>query len=75
MCVCVQLLLSGDECLQVASVQCVSAVLSHSTQYCMSFIHGDIPGITQQSHSQPITAALTELQSGDCVCLCLRVPV
>ncbi|GAA6076498.1 meiosis inhibitor protein 1 isoform X1 [Tachysurus ichikawai] len=38
-----RLLLSGDECLQVASVQCVSAVLSHSTQYCMSFIHGDIP--------------------------------
>ncbi|XP_060720766.1 meiosis inhibitor protein 1-like [Tachysurus vachellii] len=38
-----RILLSGDECLQVASVQCVSAVLSHSTQYCMSFIHGDIP--------------------------------
>ncbi|XP_047672198.1 meiosis inhibitor protein 1 isoform X2 [Tachysurus fulvidraco] len=38
-----RVLLSGDECLQVASVQCVSAVLSHSTQYCMSFIHGDIP--------------------------------
>ncbi|XP_058260764.1 meiosis inhibitor protein 1 [Hemibagrus wyckioides] len=38
-----QLLLSGDESLQVASVQCVCAVLNHSTQYCMSFINNDIP--------------------------------
>ncbi|XP_053087355.1 meiosis inhibitor protein 1 isoform X4 [Pangasianodon hypophthalmus] len=38
-----RLLLSGDESLQVASVQCVCAVLNHSTQYCTSFIHDDIP--------------------------------
>ncbi|KAF5891986.1 meiosis inhibitor protein 1 isoform X1, partial [Clarias magur] len=38
-----RLLLSADESLQVASVQCVCAVLKHSTQYCSSFIHDDIP--------------------------------
>ncbi|XP_060761178.1 meiosis inhibitor protein 1-like [Neoarius graeffei] len=38
-----RLLLSSDESLQVASVQCVCAVLNHSTQYCICFIHNDIP--------------------------------
>uniref|UniRef100_A0A4W4G5N3 Uncharacterized protein n=1 Tax=Electrophorus electricus TaxID=8005 RepID=A0A4W4G5N3_ELEEL len=39
-----KLLLSGDESLQVASVQCVSSVLVHSpSQYCAPFIQADIP--------------------------------
>ncbi|XP_053494428.1 meiosis inhibitor protein 1-like isoform X5 [Ictalurus furcatus] len=38
-----RLLLSSDESVQVCSVQCVCAVLNHSTQYCTSFIHNDIP--------------------------------
>ncbi|XP_076866443.1 meiosis inhibitor protein 1 isoform X2 [Brachyhypopomus gauderio] len=39
-----KLLLSGDESLQVVSVQCVSAVLVHSpSQYCAPFIQADIP--------------------------------
>src|SRR4029434_2733472 len=46
-CVCVllQLLLSGDEMLQVASAQCMAAVLVHSpSQYCPQFIQADLPG-------------------------------
>ncbi|XP_046700431.1 meiosis inhibitor protein 1-like isoform X6 [Silurus meridionalis] len=38
-----RLLLTSDELLQVASVQCVCAVLKHSTQYCTSFILDNIP--------------------------------
>ncbi|KAJ8387549.1 hypothetical protein AAFF_G00152450 [Aldrovandia affinis] len=39
-----KLLLSGDETLQVASVQCMAAVLVHSpSQYCPLFIQADIP--------------------------------
>ncbi|XP_072530481.1 meiosis inhibitor protein 1 [Salminus brasiliensis] len=38
------LLLGGDECVQVVSVQCVSAVLTHSpSQYCAAFIQADLP--------------------------------
>ncbi|XP_023685615.2 meiosis inhibitor protein 1 isoform X2 [Paramormyrops kingsleyae] len=39
-----KLLLSGDESLQVASAQCIAAVLVHSpSQYCPAFIQADIP--------------------------------
>ncbi|XP_036407892.1 meiosis inhibitor protein 1 [Megalops cyprinoides] len=39
-----KLLLSGDETLQVASAQCMAAILVHSpSQYCPPFIEADIP--------------------------------
>ncbi|KAL6460983.1 hypothetical protein MHYP_G00309490 [Metynnis hypsauchen] len=39
-----RLLLGGDECVQVVSVRCVSAVLTHSpSQYCAPFIQADLP--------------------------------
>ncbi|KAL7826756.1 hypothetical protein AOLI_G00319650 [Acnodon oligacanthus] len=39
-----RLLLGGDECVQVVSVRCVSAVLTHSpSQYCTPFIQADLP--------------------------------
>ncbi|XP_034150951.1 meiosis inhibitor protein 1 isoform X3 [Esox lucius] len=39
-----KLLLSGDETLQVASAQCIAAVLVHSpSQYCTPFIQADVP--------------------------------
>uniref|UniRef100_A0A8B9J525 Meiosis inhibitor protein 1 n=1 Tax=Astyanax mexicanus TaxID=7994 RepID=A0A8B9J525_ASTMX len=39
-----RLLLGGDECVQVVSVQCVSAVLTHSpSQYCSAFTQADLP--------------------------------
>ncbi|KAK6311798.1 hypothetical protein J4Q44_G00174620 [Coregonus suidteri] len=39
-----KLLLSGDETLQVASAQCMAAILVHSpSQYCASFIQADVP--------------------------------
>ncbi|XP_042183487.1 meiosis inhibitor protein 1-like [Oncorhynchus tshawytscha] len=40
-----KLLLCGDETLQVASAQCMAAILVHSpSQYCASFIQADVPG-------------------------------
>uniref|UniRef100_A0A8C7GIS2 Meiosis inhibitor protein 1 n=1 Tax=Oncorhynchus kisutch TaxID=8019 RepID=A0A8C7GIS2_ONCKI len=39
-----KLLLCGDETLQVASAQCMAAILVHSpSQYCASFIQADVP--------------------------------
>ncbi|KPP68333.1 Meiosis inhibitor protein 1-like, partial [Scleropages formosus] len=39
-----ELLLSGDETLQVASAQCIASIIVHSpSQYCPAFIHADIP--------------------------------
>ncbi|KAJ3600686.1 hypothetical protein NHX12_031664 [Muraenolepis orangiensis] len=39
-----KLLLSGDELLQVASAQCMAAILVHSpSQYCPPFILADVP--------------------------------
>ncbi|KAL0992973.1 hypothetical protein UPYG_G00101690 [Umbra pygmaea] len=39
-----KLLLSGDEALQVASAQCIAAILVHSPrQYCPPFIQADVP--------------------------------
>ncbi|KAM6957871.1 meiosis inhibitor protein 1 [Aplochiton taeniatus] len=39
-----KLLLSGDEILQVASVQCMAGILVHSpSQYCAPFIQADVP--------------------------------
>ncbi|XP_036420934.1 meiosis inhibitor protein 1 [Colossoma macropomum] len=39
-----RMLLGGDECVQVVSVRCVSAVLTHfPSQYCASFIQADLP--------------------------------
>ncbi|XP_044798430.1 meiosis inhibitor protein 1 isoform X3 [Bubalus bubalis] len=41
-----KLLLSRDETLQVASAQCITAVLVHSpAKHALAFIHADIPGI------------------------------
>lgn len=44
-CLFLQLLLSRDETLQVASAQCITAVLVHSpAKHALAFIHADIPG-------------------------------
>lgn len=44
-CCFLQLLLSRDEILQVASTQCMAAILVHSpAKYAPAFIHADIPG-------------------------------
>ncbi|XP_007444771.1 meiosis inhibitor protein 1-like, partial [Python bivittatus] len=46
------LLLSRDEVLQVASTQCMAAILVHSpAKYAPAFIHADIP----ESHNEGIT--------------------
>uniref|UniRef100_A0A452EJG6 Meiotic double-stranded break formation protein 1 n=1 Tax=Capra hircus TaxID=9925 RepID=A0A452EJG6_CAPHI len=43
-CLFLQLLLSRDETLQVASAQCITAVLVHSpAKHALAFIHADIP--------------------------------
>lgn len=45
-----QLLLSGDETLQVTSAKCIASVLVHSpSQYSTPFIKADVPG---DSHAQ-----------------------
>lgn len=42
-----QLLLSGDEKLQVTSVKCIAAILVHSpSQYSVFFTKADVPGNT-----------------------------
>lgn len=42
---CFQLLLSGDDTLQVTAAKCIAAILVHSpTQYSAPFIKADIPG-------------------------------
>lgn len=44
-CLFLQLLLSRDETLQVASAHCITAVLVHSpAKHAPAFIHADIPG-------------------------------
>ncbi|KAK1785715.1 hypothetical protein P4O66_019060, partial [Electrophorus voltai] len=58
-----RLLLSGDESLQVASVQCVSSVLVHSpSQYCAPFIQADIPGIESLVRSLKAALKLSNLE-------------
>lgn len=40
-----QILLSREEFLQIASAQCIAAVIVHSpARYAPEFIHADIPG-------------------------------
>lgn len=50
-CLFLQLLLSRDETLQIASAHCITAVLVHCpAKYALAFIHADIPGKGMPSH-------------------------
>ena len=58
-----QLLLSGDEMLQVTSSKCIAAVLVHSpSQYSAPFIQADIPGdVHTQTHKSNSCLSLSSL--------------
>ena len=66
-CLFLQLLLSRDETLQVASAQCITAVLVHSpAKHALAFIHADIPGgnplLTFSSENPRILTVMTTMK-------------
>ena len=65
-----QLLLSGDETLQVTSAKCIAAILVHSpSQYSAPFIKADVPGdMHTHRHKQSGYAKLYKL-SPSLICL------